>query len=60
MEISDLQALIHITNEIETQGYTVRSIESEEKYTGSPTLEIKVLFSRKRKDTRFMTESSKP
>jgi len=49
MEINDMKALIQITKEIETQGYTLRSVESEEKYSGTPTLEIKLILSRKRR-----------
>jgi hypothetical protein len=48
MEIRDLESLTQITKEIEAQGYTVRSVYSEELYLGSPTLEIKLLLSRKR------------
>jgi len=48
MKIDDMESLIQITKEIEKQGYTLRSVESEEKYTGTPTLEIKLTLSRKR------------
>jgi len=48
MKIDDMKALIQITKEIETQGYTLHSVESEEKYIGTPTLEIKLTLSRKR------------
>jgi len=48
MKINDMEALIQITKEIETQGYALHSVESEEKYTGTPTLEIKLTLSRKR------------
>jgi len=48
MKIDDMEALIKITKEIEAQGYTLCSVESEEKYIGHPTLEIKLTLSRKR------------
>ena len=48
MKINDMEALIKITKEIEAQGYTLHSVESEEKYTGTPTLEMKLTLSRKR------------
>jgi hypothetical protein len=48
MEVKDLEALIQITKEIETQGYNLLSVDSQVKCIGSPTLEITILFSRKR------------
>jgi hypothetical protein len=48
MEIRDLESLTRIIKEIEAQWYTVNSIISEKKYSSHPTLEITVVFSRKR------------
>jgi hypothetical protein len=48
MEIKDMESLTQITREIEAQGYTVNSVEGEKKYSGHPTLEIALVFSRKR------------
>ena len=48
MKINDMEALIQITKEIEAQGYSLHSVESEEKYIGTPTLEIKLTLSRQR------------
>jgi hypothetical protein len=48
MKINDMESLIQITREIETHGYTLHSVESEEKYSGRPTLEITLKISRKR------------
>jgi len=48
MKISDMEALIQITKEIEKQGYILHSVESEEKYIGRPTFEMKLTLSRKR------------
>jgi hypothetical protein len=48
MEIKDLESLMHITKEIEAQGYAVRSVYSEELLPGTPTLEIKLVLSRRR------------
>jgi len=48
MKTKDLEALIPITKEIINQGYTVRTIESEEKYVGRNIFQIKLIFSRER------------
>jgi hypothetical protein len=53
MKIKDMESLIQITREIETQGYAVRSINSERKNIGHHILEIKILISRKCENTEI-------